>query len=610
MLKQNFRALLRFEVLYKIFAFVSLYPFILFLLDYAIDEADINYLTNVNLLEFLRKPLSIAIIILITVMIVIYSLFELVVLTICYDLSHNGEKTDSITLFFTGLKQLWKFLRPESIFLFLLVLAASAFFNLPFASSLVSMTDLSDYMSIFWGSNHGFYIAAAVIEAVILFLISFLLFSIHYLIIENKKFGDALRASRNLVKGETIRNALRFAVWFFMLFVILAAIYGLLILAAAVTIKSIWPEDSQIAAFLSSARIINQVMSIFIYVIFTPLAFLMVSSIFYSQKEHRNEHQVSVIHPRTNKKINKFLAILLVSFLGTSIFLNFNVINMSLQNNVLRNIEIIRTPAITAHRGSALEAPENTLSAVEIAASELADYAEIDVRSTKDGVVVLLHDENLQRTTGVDRKIWDVTYEETQSYDVGSWHSDQYIEERIPTLDEIIKFANGKIMLNIEIKSSDHSPKLVESVVKIIEDNQFEGQCVISTFDYSELYRIKTLNPGIKTGIIITVAYAKYSHLSNVDFYSMNARFLTRDKIERLHFLGYQVYAWNVTNPSTVKRLMNMGVDNIITNDTLMAKEIVYKDSANLFVLKIAEYVFGDTELTQDNITNIFLPYW
>ena len=610
MLKTNFRALLWFEVLYKIFAIVSLYPIILFLLDFAIDKADINYLTNVNLQEFLRKPLSIAMIILITVVIVIYSLFELVVLTICYEMSHNGETTDAVTLLFIGLKRVWRILRPESIFLFLLVLAASAFFNLPFASSLVSMTDLSDYMSIFWGSNHGFYIAAAVFEAIILYLISFLLFSIHYLIIENKKFADALKASRNLVKGETIRNALRFAVWFLMLFIVLAIVYGVFILAAAVIIRFIWPADAQIATFLSGARIINQVMTILIYAIFTPLAFLMVSSIFYTQKEHRNEPYKSVILPRSRKKMNKWLALLLATVLGASIIVNFNDINMSLQNSVLRNIEIVRTPAITAHRGSFLEAPENTLSAIETAASELADYAEIDVRATKDGVVVLLHDDSLKRTTGVDKKIWDVTYEETQSFDVGSWLSDQYLDERIPTLDEIIKFADGKIMLNIEIKSAEQNPDLVESVVKIIKDNHFENQCVISTFNYIDLFRIKTLDPDIKTGIIMTVAYANYTHLSNVDFYSMNARFLTRDKIERLHFLGYQVYAWNVTNAATAKRLMNIGVDNIITTDTLMAKEIVYKDSANLFVLKTAEYFFGDTELTSDSITNIFLPYW
>ena len=308
--------------------------------------------------------------------------------------------------------------------------------------------------------------------------------------------------------------------------------------------------------------------------------------------------------------MNKWLALLLATVLGASIILNFNDINMSLQNNVLRNIEIVRTPVITAHRGSVLEAPENTLSAIKAAASELADYAEIDVRATKDSVVVLLHDDSLKRTTGVDKKIWDVTYEETQTYDVGSWLSDQYLDERIPTLDEIIKFADGKIMLNIEIKSSDQNPDLVKSVVQIIKDNHFENQCVISTFNYIDLFRIKTLYPDIKTGIIMTVAYARYTNLSNVDFYCMNARFLTRDKIERLHFLGYQVYAWNVTNAATVRRLMNIGVDNIITTDPLMAKEIVYKDSANLFVLKVAEYFFGDTDLTQDSITNIFLPYW
>jgi len=532
------------------------------------------------------------------------------VLTICYELSNSGQKTDVVTLFFTGFKRLWIFLRPDSFGLFLVVFVTAAFFNLPFASSLVSMTAFYDYLGIFLKSNHQIYIAAIIIFAAIFYLISFSLFSIHYLIIENRKFTNALKASRNLVRGESIRNALRFGIWFLLVFIVLAAVYTILLLAAAYTIKVIWPPDTQVTAFLSGARVITQLMTLLLYAIFTPLAFLMVSSLFYALKERHNEPLVSIIHQDSDRKMKRRLDLLLVVILIVSIVLNFSSIDLSLHSGILNNIELVRTPKITAHRGSSLEAPENTLSAIEAAANDMADYAEIDVRATKDGVVVLLHDPSLKRTTGLDKNIWDLTYEETQSLDAGSWLSDKFIGEKIPTLDEIIKYADGKIMLNIEIKTSDYSPELTDSVVKIIQDNHFEKQCVISTYNYGVLKGIKTLDPDIRTGIIITVAFANYTHLSNVDFYSLNAQFITREKVDKLHFLGFEVYAWGVYSAVSAKRMTDLGVDNLIASDPLIAKEIVYTSSANLIVLKITELVFGKTDLKQTSIQNVFLPYW
>lgn len=610
LLRINFRALLWFEVLYKLLAAVALYPLLLFLLDFAIEKADLIYLTNSNLLDFLTKPFSIAMLVLILIVIVIYSLFELVVLTICYEMSNNGQKTDVVTLFFTGFKRLWIFLRPDSFGLFFVVFVTAAFFNLPFASSLVSMTVFYDYLGIFLKSNHQIYIAALIVFAVIFYLISFSLFSIHYLIIENRKFANAIKASRNLVRDESIRNALRFAIWFLLVFIVLAVVYAVLLLAAAYIIKAIWPPDTQVTAFLSGARMITRLMTLLLYAVFTPLAFLMISSLFYTLKEHRKEPLISVIHQNSDRKMKRWLDLLLVVILAVSIILNFNTIDLSLHSGILNNIELARTPKITAHRGNSLEAPENTMSAIEAAADDMADYAEIDVRATKDGVVVLLHDPNLKRTAGVNKNIWDVTYEETQSLDAGSWLSDEFIGEKIPTLDEIIKYADGKIMLNIEIKTSENSPDLTDSVVKIIQDNHFENQCVISTYNYGVLKEINDLDPDIRTGIIITVAYANYTHLSNVNFYSMNAQFITREKVDKLHFLGFEVYAWGVYSASSAKRMTDLGVDNLITSDPLIAKEIVYTSNTNLIILKITEWVFGKTDLKQTSIQNVFLPYW
>jgi len=119
---------------------------------------------------------------------------------------------------------------------------------------------------------------------------------------------------------------------------------------------------------------------------------------------------------------------------------------------------------IVAHRGSSKAAPENTLAAIERAIEDGAHYAEIDVQETADGVVVVLHDTDLKRLTGLDKKIWEATYDEIRELDVGSWFSPEFAGERIPTLLETFEFADRRIPLIIELKLNGHEQNLVESL--------------------------------------------------------------------------------------------------------------------------------------------------
>src|SRR5262249_2835558 len=107
---------------------------------------------------------------------------------------------------------------------------------------------------------------------------------------------------------------------------------------------------------------------------------------------------------------------------------------------------------VTAQRGHARAAPENTLSAVRAAIASGADYAEVDVQQTADGVVVLLHDRDLKRVAGVSRRLDELSYDEVRRLDVGSWFSPAFAGERVPTLVEVIDLCRGRIRLNIELK--------------------------------------------------------------------------------------------------------------------------------------------------------------
>ena len=143
--------------------------------------------------------------------------------------------------------------------------------------------------------------------------------------------------------------------------------------------------------------------------------------------------------------------------------------------------------AVTAHRGSSYRAPENTLSAIRQAIEDRAHYAEIDVRSTADGVVVLVHDDDLMRVAGVNKKVRDITYDRLKDLDVGQWFSPRFAGERIPTLEEVIAVARDNIRLNIELKLDRHDRQLVERVVQIVRDTDFASHCVITSIHYDAL---------------------------------------------------------------------------------------------------------------------------
>ena len=221
---------------------------------------------------------------------------------------------------------------------------------------------------------------------------------------------------------------------------------------------------------------------------------------------------------------------------------------------------------VTAHRGHSVAAPENTISAVEKAIESGADYAEIDVLLTADGVAVLLHDSDLKRVAGDERRIAEVTFAELQKLDVGGWFSAEFAGERVPRLAEVLQLCQGKIKLNIELKIYDPDPRLVPEIVKLIQESNFEAYCIVTTFKYDALLELKRLNPRLKTGLIVAHALGDISRL-DVDLFSVRANWLTDDVIRAAHRQGKEIHVWTVNEAAEMYRLIKRGVNNIITDD-------------------------------------------
>lgn len=263
------------------------------------------------------------------------------------------------------------------------------------------------------------------------------------------------------------------------------------------------------------------------------------------------------------------------------------------QNRFAISGDLMKSTQITAHRGSSRSAPENTLAALRAAEEELADYAEIDVQMTADGVVVLGHDASLRRVAGIDRAIGSMDWEELSRLDVGSWFSPAYGGERIPALAEVLEFSLGRLRLNIEMKDAGAASTLPEQVVELIQTYGYGEQCVITSTNLGYLARVKELAPELKTGYVIAAAYGDYYSMDVVDFISIRHTFVNPALVEKLHSQGKEVHVWTVNNRTDMERLRVLGVDNLITDDPILAREIIYQEEATENLMEYLRAVLG-----------------
>jgi glycerophosphoryl diester phosphodiesterase len=230
---------------------------------------------------------------------------------------------------------------------------------------------------------------------------------------------------------------------------------------------------------------------------------------------------------------------------------------------------------VMAHRGASAAAPENTLIAYKQAIEMGADYAELDVRQTKDGAIVLMHDKTIHRTTGVKGYVWDLTLEELRQMEAGSWFGEEFRGEPIPTLEEVIRLVKGRMKLNIEVKISENEPGIAQKVVDIVRSENFSEHCMITSFDMETVKTIKRIAPDLKTGLIFEKEYRSDVFEGNWKVLSSNYELIDAEFMRLAKNSGKKTYAWTVNDREEILRLIGLGVDGIITNKPDLLKSVL-----------------------------------
>ncbi len=233
---------------------------------------------------------------------------------------------------------------------------------------------------------------------------------------------------------------------------------------------------------------------------------------------------------------------------------------------------------ITAHRGSSRKAPENTKKAVSTAIEDGAGYAEIDVMETSDGEIILSHDDTWQRTAGVNKAVWELSYAETRKLEVGGWFHEQFRGEPVPTLGEIMEITRGRIRLNIELKNNKHDQRLPERVAELIRTRNMEPECIVASFDPVMLERFRKTGISVPTVMLIGNEQTLQSYRLSAEpheFVSIKSTLITEDIIKQAKAAGRQVLAWTVNDEPTIERMLDYGVHSVITSYPDKVKTVI-----------------------------------
>jgi Glycerophosphoryl diester phosphodiesterase len=234
-----------------------------------------------------------------------------------------------------------------------------------------------------------------------------------------------------------------------------------------------------------------------------------------------------------------------------------------------------------AHRGFSAIYPENTMLAFIKAVEAGCNGIETDLHRTKDGVLVICHDEDIDRTTNGTGFIKDYTYKELCSFDAGIKYGKEFQGERIPSLDELLDYIKDKdLLINLELKNDIFNYDGIEKqVIDKVHEYKVEKNIILSSFNHYSMIKAKEYDSNIKTGVLCAaILYNVHEYVKTVGADALHPFFpsVFNEKIvNEIKNSGIMINAYTVDDVEHMKRLIDLEIDGIITNYPDKLKDVL-----------------------------------
>ena len=594
-LTSHWKPLLLFELVWKLVTVLVIAPACAGLIQLAIRGAKLNYLTTSNLLKFLRSPWTFLLFAVLLLLAALYTLFEITAVCTCFrQPRYQRIRTTLGCMARSGGQSVLHFFRGGGPLLVLHLLVLIPLMQFSATSGIFTAMGIPDFLA-YYMTKKEFLLPIYIAVIVLCCLLSIRWIFSSVLFTQNQcSYRSARAVSVQLVRGRFWKTFFSVLFWNCCYFAALLVFLCLIMLGVLMVIHGTRNSDIITSQAMRILKVLIQLVLWSFSFFATPICMAHLTALL----EKRCAQLPEVVLPepvplsQSAKPIRRSTALLTAGcFTAAALGLNLSYVYSVFTGKANFQLTLFQNPTVMAHRGLSADAPENTLYAFSDAISVGADFIELDVQQTRDGVLVVMHDSNLKRTTGVNKDIWDVDYADIQDLDAGSWFDPAYANARIPTLEETLQFVDKRAKLNIEIKPTKHgSDTLEQDVADLITEYRYTDACYVTSFSYGSLKKVKEANPDIRTGYLMSVAYGQFYSLQYADAFSLNKVFVTSQVVNAAHQQGKQIFAWTVNSVSEVRSLSNLHVDSIITDDPVMAQNVISRDSTSETLRSVLDY--------------------
>lgn len=237
-----------------------------------------------------------------------------------------------------------------------------------------------------------------------------------------------------------------------------------------------------------------------------------------------------------------------------------------------------RHPLLFGHRGYSAIAPENTLAAFRMCIDKGIPGVELDVHLCKTGELVVVHDSNLKRVGGVDLVVEELPFDQLRTIDVGSHKGPEYAGARIPKLEELFELCGASLYYDIELKTNAiNDTGLAEKTWKTIERFGLRGRCMVSSFNPFAVRRFGSVSKqALPTAVIfsddegVPKIFRKGwgRHIARCTYLKPDYHLVDGAMFDKFHRkMGYPIMVWTVDTIEACERMLDLGVDGIISNN-------------------------------------------
>ncbi|MFH5836258.1 glycerophosphodiester phosphodiesterase family protein [Proteiniclasticum sp. C24MP] len=573
-MRKHYRLYVNFGLLYLILFGIIFVPLLSYVINRIFLSVEGGVLLNLDVFKILLRPSGL---ISVLGLLLLSTLFLFVLFGTYLILSQKKIFQKEILVSeaaLTAVRAIPRLFRFELFYLVLLLFLLIPLVEFPTNPVLRRFIDVPPTLvknidSIRFGT--ALYIGALLL--MVYFLIRWM-FAFHEVFFERKSIRASLKSSARLTRGIRGRLLLR-------LLLVNVVLLGMFILFFYLVAQIPAQLNLPVNYIVRDYFITFTGLSLFIYLMMLlPVNLLYLTRVYYREREKLGldvEDKIRTVkwnwimkreEELRNNLRNKRIAFIFLFML--SLLISFTVSYRVNDGFLYTGRKIL----VAAHRADAMNAPENSLSAIESALSLGAGVIEMDVQMTEDGVLVLHHDTSLLRMVGVPESVADFTYEELMELEIGSRFDDAFTGERIPTLTEALQVVKDRGEVLLDVKVNDKRSEVAVKILQELEESGMKEFSYIQSFDYGFLREIRALDKEIRLGQILYAAFGRLDQL-DVDFYTVQLNMLSQNLVKRAHDAERGIFVWVVKTEEELKNALQYDIDGIITGDVSLVSDML-----------------------------------